>query len=217
MSAARHTPATTPQVPPSHYDFLRYVGPDRWQSYYEQIALILQSGARSVLEVGAGEPYVRDAVLRASRGSIRYETLDIDPALNPTYVGPVQRIPVPAKRFDIVCAFEVLEHIPFEEVPQALSEMRRVARKAIYLSVPHFGPQVRLELKIPLLPRVRFLWKIPYPKRHHFNGEHYWELGKRGFPPRRFRSLLAEVGTIEREFIPFANPYHHFFVVSVAG
>ncbi|MCE5228861.1 class I SAM-dependent methyltransferase [bacterium] len=52
-------------------------------------------------------------------------------------IGP-DRIPCEDKEFDVVFAFEVLEHAPDPE--HFLCEMRRVARKYILLSVPDCNP-----------------------------------------------------------------------------
>jgi hypothetical protein len=68
-------------------------------------------------------------------------------------------------------------------------------------------------LKIPLLPQLRIAYKLPFPKTHRFNGEHYWEIGKKGYSIASIRALLSRFGTIERDFIPFTSEYHHFFVV----
>lgn len=50
-------------------------------------------------------------------------------------LGDVAVLPYKDKAFDTIVAFEVLEHL--EEVHTALSEMKRVARKNIIISVPN--------------------------------------------------------------------------------
>ena len=69
------------------------------------------------------------------------------------------------------------------------------------MSLTHFGPMLSFSLK------------IPFQKKHSFNGEHYWEIGKRGYPARRIRAVLVRYGAIRKEFVPFENQYHHFFVI----
>jgi hypothetical protein len=70
-------------------------------------------------------------------------------------------------------------------------------------------------LKIPFIPRIQLAVKLPYPKRHTFNGQHYWELGKQGYPPSRLRGLLSKHGKVTREYVPFNSEYHHFFVLRI--
>ncbi|MHB1769608.1 MAG: class I SAM-dependent methyltransferase [Minisyncoccota bacterium] len=198
------------QVEASAYEFNRYVSSDRWASFYFQLREIFATRPASVLEVGPGDHVVGDAMRRAG---IAYTSVDIAEDLHPDVVASVTSLPFPEEAFDVVCAFEVLEHLPFSEFESALAELARVARHTVLVSLPHLGPSLRLEFKIPFLPQVRLAYKIPYPKRHVFNGQHYWEIGKRGFSARRIRNILSKQFQIEREFVPFENQYHHFFVL----
>ena len=95
----------------------------------------------------------------------------------------------------------------------ALSEIARVTSRYALMSLPHFGPGMRVLLKIPFLPEIKFSCKIPWPQKHIFNGQHYWEIGKKGFPVSRIREELVKIFTIKKEFIPFENQYHHFFIL----
>ena len=119
------------------------------------------------------------------------------------------------KSVDIACAFEVLEHIPFSQFDTAVGELARVARRYIVVSVPHFGPMLSFSLKIPLLPQIQLAIKIPYPKPHVFNGQHYWEIGKQGYPISLIRKKLSAHGKIVADFVPFNSAYHHFFVLEI--
>ena len=112
-----------------------------------------------------------------------------------------------------LCAFEVLEHLPFSEFEIAMRELMRVAKKYVLLSLPHFNHPIKVSLKVPLLPEIKLLFQIPHPKVHVFDGQHYWEIGKRGYSARRIRSILSKYGALEREFVPFENPAHRFFVI----
>lgn len=201
------------QVSKEHYEFDRYCYPERWSSYYHQIREILRTEPKTVLEVGAGDETVKRFVVRATNAS--YTTLDVADDLRPDIVGSLLAIPTPSKHFDTVCAFEVLEHIPWDDVPRALAELARVSKRQVLISVPHFGPTVDLSIKIPFLPRLRIFLKIPFPKRHVFNGQHYWELGKKGYSVASFRERLSANFTVERDYISPESPYHHFFILSV--
>ncbi len=191
------------------YNFEKYGGAARFSSYAHQLEEILRNAPRSVLEVGVGDGVVGGYLKRQT--TIRHCWLDIAEDLHPDVVGDVRRMPFPDATFDTTCAFEVLEHVPFEDFEESVRELLRVASRRVLISLPHFGPPVKLLLKVPCAPEIRFAWKVPFPRTHRFNGQHYWEIGKRGYSASRIRAILSSHATIEREFIPFDNQYHHFF------
>lgn len=199
------------QVDKDAYTFESYSGVDRWGSYYYQLREILAQKPNNVLEVGVGDAVVGN-YLKANTNVI-YNTIDIAEDLHPDTIGDVRKLPFENASFDVVCAFEVLEHLPFEDFSVAVGELCRVSRGSVLLSLPHFGPPVQFLLKIPFLPKIVVAWKILFPKKHKFNGQHYWEIGKREYSQEKIRKVLREKFHIENEFVPFENQYHHFFVL----
>lgn len=206
---------TLSQVDKSHYQFDKYTFEGRFVSYYWQLKEVLTIEPSSVLEVGVGDRVFGSFLKNNTK--ISYTSVDVAADLHPDVAGSVLELPFPDKSFDAVCAFEVLEHLPFEQFDKALSELCRVARTHIVISLPHFGPMLSFSLKIPFLSRMRFAVKIPFPKKHMFNGEHYWEIGKRGYSVSRVREVVSRHGAIERDFIPFNSEYHHFFSVRLGA
>jgi len=201
----------TPQVDKSNYRFGRYSFEDRFVSYYWQLKEVLDLEPASVLEVGVGDRVFGDFI--KNNTDVNYTSVDVAEDLHPDVVGSVLELPFADKSVDVVCAFEVLEHVPFEQFDRALGELCRVARTHVVISVPHFGPMLSFSFKIPFLPLVRIAWKIPFPKKHSFNGQHHWEVGKQGYPVSLIRRTLSAHGEIVRDFVPFGSPYHHFFVL----
>ncbi len=199
------------QVDRGAYAFECYSGEDRFASYYVQLREVFACAPSSVLEVGTGE-HVLGNYLK-NNTDIAYTSLDIAEDLSPDIVGDVRKLPFPDNSFDVACAFEVLEHLPFDDFEQAIGELMRVSKKQVIISLPHFGPPIKFLLKVPFFPEARFAFKIPFPRKHMFNGQHYWEIGKRGYPAHRIRAILARFGTLRKEFTPFGNQYHHFFVL----
>ena len=203
------------QVGKSHYEFGRYGFEGRFVSYYHQLREVLAQKPLSVLEVGVGDKVFGNFI--KNNTAVSYTSVDIAEDLRPDVVGSVLALPFADKSFDITCAFEVLEHLPFEKVEGALRELARTARTHVVISVPHFGPMFSFSLKIPFVSHMQVAFKIPYPKTHRYNGEHYWELGKRNYPASRLRVLLRAHGAIVADFVPFNSAYHHFFVVRLTG
>lgn len=199
------------QVDKSHYNFSRYCYPERWASYYYQLQEVLNLCPKSVLEIGAGDGVFKNYI--KSNTDIFYKNMDIAEDLHPDVVGSVENIPFPDESFDLVCAFEVLEHIAFKKFDIALGEMVRVSRRYIVISIPHFGPALKLNFKLPFFKEVRMAYKISLPKKHKWNGQHYWEMGKSGYSRWRIEKILEKHGTIKRNFVPYESQYHHFYVV----
>lgn len=180
-----------PQVDKSHYG-ASYRSRDRWLSYFYQLDLVRSQAPASVLEVGPGEGIVT-ANLR--QDGIKVVTCDIAEDLHPDVVGSVTSLPFKDQEFDLALAAEILEHIEFKDVPLALRELARVASRHVVISLPHPGWVFSLAFKLPLLPHLGFFFQTPFFwKEHKFNGEHYWELGKKGYPVRRFVAAARVAG-----------------------
>lgn len=201
----------TKQVEKRHYNFRKYAHKGRWVSYFHQLDEVLALRPKSILEVGVGDSVFGSYIKKNTK--VDYKSVDIAEDLKPDVVGSVLSLPFPDNFFDVVCVFEVLEHLPYEKFDQALSEISRVANKNAVISIPHFGPRFQFFIKIPLMPELSFSWKLPFFRKHEFNGEHYWEIGKRGYAVFRIVRDIQRHFKIIREFVPFENQYHHFFIL----
>jgi len=202
------------QVDKSHYAFSAYMDKQRWASVWHQLDEVLRLRPESVLEIGLGTGLFKAA---AGAFGLDVKTLDIARDLNPDYVGPADAIPLSDKSMDVVCAFQVLEHMPFDVSLKALGEMERVARKAVVISLPDAKVVWPSTVKIPLLKTHRLTLPHPLfrPKDHVFDGEHYWEINKRGYSLDRVMSAMHDVfpGYQIRTYRVHENPYHRFFVL----
>lgn len=204
----------TTQVDKTHYSGLAYSSQERWNSYFHQLDLVKKTGAQSILEVGVGSGVV---VQELTRRGLQVTTLDIAEDLVPDILGSVTDIPLPDKSFDLVLAAEILEHIDPKDLPQALCEIARVSKSSVIISVPQPGYVFSTIIKIPLIKRFSLLCKIPFFwKKHKFNGEHYWELGKKGTPASWFLREAKVAGLqliIKKSFAD--DPAHLFFLFTV--
>lgn len=98
----------------------------------------------TLLDAGCGEGFVDDIFLKAmpkleiTGFDVLEDSVKLAQIRNPrgTFaVGDIYNIDAEDNSFDIVCSFEVMEHL--HEPDRALAEMARVARRAVVLSVPH--------------------------------------------------------------------------------
>src|SRR3989344_4306481 len=158
----------------SKYSFRKYIYPTRWMSYWYQIKEVLDLESETVLEGGVGSELVADYL---KNQGIKITTVDIDEKLRPDIVGNVLNLPFSDNLFDVILCTEVLEHLPFDKFEAALRELKRVSRKYVILSLPHFGHSIKFSFKIPFVKEKRLAIKLAFPIKHRFDGEHYWEIG----------------------------------------
>lgn len=196
------------------YEFLKYCNLERWSSYWYQIDEIIKSGAETVLEFGCGDGVTGSYI--KNNTNIQYFCADTDPALGPDYILNISNFSLDDKKFDTVCAFEVLEHLPYEQFKICLANLNAASNKYVLISLPHWGRHFSLSFQTPFLRKKRFQFKISTGKKHAYNGEHYWEIGKIGYPLKKIITDIIDVGfEVERHFICHESPYHHFFILKI--
>ena len=200
------------QVLATHYKFSEYMHKRRWCSLYHQLEEIVSSNPEKVLEIGLGSGLL--GVILNKLG-INYESLDIDPQLQPTYMGSVLDIPLDESSYDTVVCCQVLEHLPYDVFAKALNELFRVAKRTLIISLPDVG------VVYPIHIHRLFVHKLvcrPFLKRvHEYDGEHYWEINKKNFGLEKIKKDMVSVGNdygfqLERHYRVWENPYHHFFI-----
>lgn len=205
---------TAPQVEPSHYFRKQYDEKRRFISYWHQLDEVISLSPRSVLEVGIGNSLVANYLKQ--RG-IRVTTLDIDKRLRPDCVGSLLAMPFADGSFEVAACYEVLEHLPYENFREALQEICRVTQRYVILSLPDCTRAYRVNIQIPKVGELKRLVRLPRLRvpEHRFDGEHYWEIGKAGYPLGKVSSAMEAAGfDIVKTYRVFEMPYHRFFVLS---
>ncbi len=204
-----------PQVDPSQYYTSEYNSKGRFCSYWHQIQEIILVNPKNMLEIGVGNNFISSYF---KERKLYVTTLDIDKRLNPDIVGSVLEMPFSKKSFDAVACYEVLEHLPFEDFIKALSEISRVSQRYVFISLPEVNRVCHFNIQIPKIGEIKKLIPLPTFKKeiNKFDGEHYWEIGKAGFPLSKIVSNIEKVGfKIEKTYRVFEMPYHRIFVLKV--
>ena len=202
------------QVPKDHYFSDDYLGPARFSGLHAQLQACRRLGLHNrFLEIGPG-PDLLGALLRRLGG--RLTTVDFAADLAPSVVGRLPHLPLAARSFDVVCAFEVLEHIPLELLTPCLLEMRRVARTHLIISVPDqhaLRPAFGLKVFGGRRGAKTLLWRQPLRRLTNAR-EHYWEVGHAGITPRVVNDHARAAGLIPVSDY-FVEPWFHFFELAV--
>jgi SAM-dependent methyltransferase len=203
------------QVDAKFYSFAEYVNFRRWCSYWHQIDAVLRGRPSSVLEIGPGFGTTTQALRRAG---VQVTTFDFDPELKPDLVGDARALNtlVAPGSFDAICAFQVLEHIPFEDFDGIVANLALASRDKVIISLPHWGYPVEFRfrfLKDVISRAISF--KVTRPKTWTFDGQHYWELGTRGYAIKDVAKVIDRHLKIDRQYFCPDYSYHYFFECSV--
>jgi len=204
-----------PQVQASHYRHV-YSTKERFASFWHQIDEVMAFNPHTVLEVGIGSGFT-SAGLR--REEIYHIGMDIDSALNPNLLGSVLSIPLAANAVDAVLCCQVLEHLPFCEFQRAISELWRIAKSGMVISLPDRDPYLRVSVRGPKKLAIDLFTRIPRPpfmslSKDILGSEHCWEIGCDGV---RLQNVLDAISTVTKctakTYRVLENPYHRFFIV----
>lgn len=203
------------QVETSHYVSKSYDSLERFISYWNQKKVILTYTEKlkspKVLEIGKGNGFL-DMYLKNE--GVNISTFDIDSSLNPDYIGDIMTIDeIVKKEFDIVCCFEVLEHIEFNDLDMVLQKLNKITKDYLILSIPHIYLFITLWFNFPKIRPKNIHISIPFKKSHKFDGEHYWELGKRKYNKKSFEKILLKYFSIVDTFCHPLDPIHRFYIL----
>lgn len=182
-------------------------------SFGYQIQEVCKTGPERVLEIGIGNGIVT-SVLR--RNVKKVVTLDIDPQLDPDICGSILRLPFGNNSFDSILCCEVLEHLPFDSLESALSELRRVSRRHVVISLPDVTRYYVIRFLLPrlsLYKRISFPYGSPRPPVT--GGEHFWEIGRVHYQLKVIEDAIKKSSFhIEYTYRVPELEYHRFFILS---
>ena len=198
------------QVNSTHY-FKDYDTPLRWLSYKTQGQTALKYVSGRVLEIGIGNKTVSN-YLRSY--GLKLVTCDHDISLKPDIVCDIRDLPFKKDAFDTVLCFEILEHLPYNDIQSVLEKLKNVVSGHFIISVPHFfGFYGEIQFKIPGISRKTLRFRLPFPFSRITAAGHHWELGRKGFSCRKFRKTINDAGfNIKEEKILSSESFHRVMV-----
>ncbi|MDR2424092.1 MAG: class I SAM-dependent methyltransferase [Prevotellaceae bacterium] len=213
MESKKTIKTTAVQVDSSHYDFAKYVKDiSRWNSYWHQITETMSLKPENVLVVGIGDGITGNIL---SMQGIKVSTFDFDEKLHPDFTGNVAEIDkvLQGKHFDVLLCCQLLEHLPYDFFEGILQKMKCVADNVI-ISLPYSPRNYYVSIKLPLLENRKINIDIHrYYSTFKFNGEHYWEIGWKGYRKQKIRKSIEKYFSITKCFTAINNRYHLFFVL----
>lgn len=188
-------------------------------SFFYQQKTIKDLDKKNILEIGIGNKFLTNYL---KSDDIKITTCDIDKDLNPDYVADIRKLPFKDNSFDLVVAFEVLEHLPFADFEIALKEIKRVSQEYVAISLPYSSVFFSLTAIFPFIRTIfkkryfNFFIKIPqFFRPNRYDGQHYWEMGRVKTSKNKIKKILRKYFEIKKQFQPFLNFYHYFFILKI--
>lgn len=164
---------------------------EHWRLYWQQQRLIenyLKPNDK-ILEIGIGTSFTAN-YLKSKNYNVT--TFDIDDEKNPDIVGNIVEYDWRSERFSHVLAFEVFEHIPYDEFQKTLSNLQTVTEH-IFLSLPLNKRTVfSLEIKLPKLKKQYFSLSIN--KNEITTKNHFWEVGYENYSEQFVENTFYKKG-----------------------
>lgn len=201
------------QVDVEHYGFLKYEHANRFASYFFQIKTILEHKINDILEIGRGSGLFYREIRNLG---LNIRTVDLDADLTPDIIADLRKLPIENSSVECICAFQVLEHLPFDDFDIALSELKRVSKNYIFISLPDASKYIKLDMRLPRVGKVKKFFSLRKlgQRIHKFDGEHYWEVNKKGYDEQKLRELLPCTDwSLEMELRLLENPFHRFYLL----
>ena len=169
-------------------------------SIFYQIQQIKRFKPQSVLEIG-----IQDSI-RHFIDVKRYRSLDNNKEFDPDYLQDIRKLDI-RERFDFVLCCEVLEHMPFEDVPSVLERLSKICDNLI-ISVPYSCLFFQVKSNF-----FNIILSIPFFFRDHKPGnQHHWELGRKNHSRSKFENIVKKhfriIETYNKDY-----PYHMYYLL----
>ena len=193
-----------------------------WTRHFHVIKDLCALVRGDILEVGLGDGVVRRCFqpLVAS-----YTVMDINPLLQPDVLADLREPqPALAGRFDAVIATEVLEHLPFAELPRCLKNLVACLKPGgrLFMTLPH-----RKGHMLVVTPRQRLLmWRLPIGltslseayhrfvrRRIWIDPHHCWEIGDDRVRRSQVEAILRNADLHTEAFAEL--PYCDYWILRV--
>ena len=189
-------------------------------TYYQYRDLQLCPDVKKILIIGPGQG-LDTQVLKWRKYEVT--TFDIDQTFKPDVIGSIHDLSMfEDSSFDVAIASHVLEHLAVPYLDSSLEELARVSKYSlIYLPVAgrHFQWRLKMDLKgidlSCIFDLLNYFHKPDGITPRYCSGQHYWEIGMRGFRVRdMIRRLSMHLTVLSSYRNKDSNPSHNVILKS---
>lgn len=192
-----------------------YFSNEQFESFSEQLRLVHSLNRQNILEIGIGNGIVADFLRKAG---FNVTTVDINPNLSPDIVGSVTDLKdiLQNTKFDVILCAEVLEHLPFDQFEQVISNMAETTREYAILTLPRCQKvifDIQFSIKVPKLPCIKKGLFLSVPSSNTIP-EHHWELNSsKATKLKKIEVILQKYFKIVDSGRFRFRSYHHYFIL----
>jgi hypothetical protein len=181
-----------------------------WEYYWNQQKLIFGKIDNSdrILEIGVGSKFAYNYI--KLRG-FYIKSIDIDPGKEPDIVANIVEEKNIFHDFDVVMAFDVFEHIPYNEFIDVIKRCHAANINKIFIGLPRYRKLILdLSFKLPFTGEKNIYLTIPKNKITEW--AHHWELGYSIFTKDKVLKDLHAIGYLCKEFYIYKNETFFYFI-----
>jgi uncharacterized UPF0146 family protein len=165
---------------------------EHWRLYWKQ-QQVMQDHLKygdTILEIGVGTSFTAN-YLKSKKFSVT--TFDIDKEKKPDIVGNLVTYDWNNIRYDHILAFEVFEHIPFDEFKKVLIKLKKVCKKNIFISLP-INEKILFEIEYKIPKFKKNILKLSIKKNKITTQNHFWEIGYSKYSEVFIENMFIEQG-----------------------
>ena len=180
-----------------------------WFRYYHLVKDALKLQAESILEIGTGSGIVRNCLKPLVN---KYWVLDINAKLEPDVVSDVRDLqPKLKSNFDCVIAADVLEHLPFADLPKVVKNLFEYLKPGGFalITIPHrqsnflfMSPnQIPHVITVPSgFLSLGAFWRRFIKRKIWIDPHHSWEIGDGNITVKKVKSCFEKEKLIIRNY-----------------
>lgn len=159
-----------------------------WRLYWHQQKLMEGQISREekIAEIGVGTGFTTNYL--RSKG-FRVQTIDIDPGKKPDIVANIVTCEEDVLKFDAVLAFNILEHIPYDDMLKVVTKFQAAEVNKLFICLP-VNRKIVFELRLRLGRFLDIEKKVLLAKKRITARYHHWELD---YGPYSGDRLLADL------------------------
>lgn len=163
-----------------------------WQLYWQQQNLLQNNilNTDEILEIGIGTKFTSNYL--KSKG-LNIQTIDIDPVKNPDIVADITTLNFSKYNFDVVLAFEIFEHIPYESFLKVLKNIKNSSVKKIFFSIPR-NEKKWLDIKLKMSRLGEYSFRINTIKNRITCENHLWEMDYKHYLKSKVENDIISIG-----------------------